>query len=118
MTCYCDIRRAGHSNSPLVHNLPNPVVRGLFKGCKAGNRECPGKCWREGWKAFRNQGTMNYMCRHYGTISPPRGIPLIGYVKISNCGTHKTYNYRKKLCCFRTVIPIRPPRVLKYGYLC
>ena len=118
MTCFCDIRRAGNSNSPLVHDLPNPVVRGTFKGCKAGARECPGKCWHEGWKALGNQGNLNYMCRHHGNIAPPHGIPLIGYVKISNCGTFNTYNYHRKLCCFQTVIPSIPRRVIKYGYFC
>ena len=118
MTCFCDIRRGPYSNSPVVHNLQNPIVRGFFKGCKAGARECPWKCWNKGHAALKDQNTLNYMCRFYNNIPPHKGIKLGGYVKISNCGTHKTYNYHKKLCCYRVVIPIFPPKILRYGYLC
>ena len=104
-TCYCDIRRGTHVNSRVLYNLKNPIVKGIFKGCKAGAKECPGKCWNEGKKALVKQSVLNYMCRFYNNVSFPNGKKLFGYVKIDNCGTHKTYDYNKKLCCKRTTLP-------------
>ena len=119
MTCFCDVRVGGHSNSKVLYDAHNPEVRGTFKGCRAGSNECPGKCWYEVNKAVPQQHILNHMCRTYTTVLPPNGIPLIGYVKVSNCGTHKSYIYPKKLCCYYHVIPIfNPPRVIRHGYLC
>lgn len=119
MTCFCDIRLDNHVNSKILHNVPDPVVTGLFKGCKAGTRECPGKCWNAGKQDLKQQHVLDLMCRYYNTVTAPNGIPLIGYVKVSNCGTHKSYQYPQKLCCYHHSIPIfNPPRVIKYGYLC
>ena len=121
MSYFCDIRLDNHVNSRVLYTLPRGrylEVRGLFKGCKAGARECPRKCWNAGKGALKKQHVLNHMCRYYNTVAPPKGIKLIGYVKISNCGTHKSYRYAKKLCCYKAVIPIFPPKVIRYGYLC
>ena len=119
MTCFCDVRVGGHSNSKVLYDAHNPEVRGTFKGCRAGTNECPDKCWHEVRKAVPQQSVLNHMCRDYYTVGPPNGIPLIGYVEVSNCGTHKSYIYPQKLCCYYHVIPFfNPPRVIRYGYLC
>ena len=65
------------------------------------------------------QQILTHVCRFYTNARKPNGIPLIGYLQVSNCGTHKSYIYPKKLCCYYHVIPIfNPPRVIRYGYLC
>ena len=52
------------------------------------------------------QQILNHVCRFYTNARKPNGIPLIGYVQVSNCGTHKSYIYPKKLCCYYHVITI------------
>ena len=88
MTCFCDIRVGGHSNSKVLYDAHDSEVRGTFKGCRAGTNECPGKCWNEVKKALDNRNVLNDMCRHYTTVKPPNGIPLVGYVTVSY--THLT----------------------------
>jgi len=58
------------------------------------------------------------MCERLGLN--PSGYPIVGYVKVSNCGTHNSKNYHKKLCCkqHKFVLPNGQVVLYNYGEMC
>ena len=119
MTCFCDIRVGGHSYSKVLYDTPtDPVFFSSWrrnKRCRAGENECPNKCWQEVRNALADKNVLKEMCRDYTNVEPPNGITLFGYVKISNCGKQDSFRHNRKLCCHQEVVPVG---VIKIGYFC
>ena len=120
-TCFCDLRVDAHSNSKVIEDLPNDKVGHLITTCRYATNNCPGKCWARADNAVgllhnRNLAHLASICRRVGP-SGSSGHPIIGYVKMSNCGTFNSRDYHIKLCCYRQEIDVGLPQriVVDFG---
>eukprot|EP00111_Clytia_hemisphaerica_P008819 TCONS_00025779-protein len=118
--CFCELRRGVHDNSVQLHQMEDIVINHWHRGCKSAYRLCPSKCWRKGYRVLQNYHKMNSMCKPYGKVTWP-GMPVIGRVRIPSCGIQRTFDYGRRLCCWKGEYPLlgkkRTIRIY-FGYYC
>jgi len=121
-TCFCDLRVDNLVNSKVIQDLHDDRIGSFFRGCRYASDNCSGECWYHSDKAAAatkdNQDHLDAVCKRLGLN--PSGYPIVGYVKVSNCGTHNSKNYHKKLCCkqHEFVLPNGQVVLYNYGEMC
>jgi len=118
MTCFCSIHNGPHVNSRYLIDVPDPKVTGFFRGCKSGNRLCPGRCWNNANNLAKDKRKLSQICETRYPYTMAKGVDMIATVRVSNCGTRYTYKIAKKLCCYKVSIPIPGIPDQIYGYPC
>ncbi|XP_043210250.1 uncharacterized protein LOC122375117 [Amphibalanus amphitrite] len=108
-TCYCDLRQGRLMFSPLLMDVPDPVLKDFLVSCRRAETWCPSACRRAARKTLLNGGDGDVSplrgaageaaCTAVGHATPAENpVHVFATYRVSNCRSSGSH-YFGRLCC-------------------